>query len=108
MIRVNIHTTKQTAIERETEDKTMTEFTTREKIEERLYSTHNAAVIDYGDCVIVVEEQRRRGCIAEVYKLVDDPNETGFAREECRLQLIADRIGFEDTGHAIAWALEQV
>lgn len=86
----------------------MTEFTTREKIEERLYSAHNAAVIDYGDCIIAVEEQRRRGCIAEVYELVDDPNETGIPRAECRLQLIADRNGFEDTGHAVAWALEQV
>ena len=85
----------------------MTDFTTRERLECEVNTFHNGAVIDYGERVIAVYEHCFKGCIAEVYELIETPEETGFDRIECRLQLIAERSGFEDTGHAVKWAMEQ-
>ena len=48
------------------------------------------------------------GCIAEIYELVETPEETGLGRCECRISRIERKEGFEDAGHAMAWALTKV
>ncbi|MCQ4695692.1 hypothetical protein [Extibacter muris] len=46
--------------------------------------------------------------MAEVYELVETPEETGLGRCECRISRIGRKEGFEDAGHAMAWALTNV
>lgn len=86
----------------------MKEFTTREHLEEELYGCMNGAVVDYGDYVITVLEHCFEGIKVAVYELIETPEETGLDRCECRLSHIAENKGFKDTGHAIAWALDEV
>lgn len=86
----------------------MTDFTTRENLETDLYGCLNSAVLDYGDHVITVLEHCFDGVIAAIYELVETPEETGLSRCECRLSKIATNSGFEDTGHAVAWALAEL
>ena len=86
----------------------MTDFTTRENLESDLYGCLNSAVLDYGDHVITVLEHCFEGIIVTIYELVETPEETGLARCECRLSRIAINKGFEDTGHAVAWALAEL
>ena len=67
-----------------TEEDTMeTKITTAEKLAMELYGCMNSAVLDYGDY-------------------------TGFGRCECRISRIGRKEGFEDAGHAMAWALTNV
>ena len=41
-------------------------------------------------------------------ELVETPEETGLGRCECRISRIGRKEGFEDAGHAMAWALTKV
>lgn len=86
----------------------MTEFTTREQLETNLYGCLNAAVLDYGEHVITVLEHCFEGIKVAVYELIETPEETGLGRCECRLSLIGEAQGFEDTGHAVAWAIKEL
>lgn len=86
----------------------MTDFTTRENLETDLYGCLNSAVLDYGDHVITVFEHCFEGIKVAVYELVETTEETGLGRCECRLSKIAENKGFEDTGHAVAWALAEL
>ena len=86
----------------------MKEFTTREHLEEELYGCNNAAVLDYGDHVITVLEHCFEGIKVAVYELIETPEETGLGRCECRLSKIAENKGFEDTGHGVAWAINEL
>ncbi|MFW5668692.1 MAG: hypothetical protein ACOCM4_05540 [Acetivibrio ethanolgignens] len=86
----------------------MKEFTTREKLESNLYGCLNSAVLDYGDHIIATWEHCFEGIIVEVYEMIETPEETGFGRCECRLSLIERKVGIEDTGHAVLWAIEQL
>ena len=74
-----------------TEEDTMeTKITTAEKLGMELYGCMNSAVLDYGDYT------------------VETPEETGLGRCECRISRIGRKEGFEDAGHAMAWALTKV
>lgn len=86
----------------------MSEFTTREHLEEDLYGCMNAAVLDHGDHVITVLEHCFEGIKVAIYELIETPEETGLGRCECRLSKISENKGFEDTGHAVAWALTEL
>lgn len=86
----------------------MTKFTTREHLKEELCGCMKGAVLDYCDYVITVWEHCFDGIKAAIYELIETPEETGLDRCECRLSQIAEKQGFEDTGHAIAWALTEV
>ena len=66
------------------------------------------AVLDYGDYTVAVWDHCFKGSIAEVYELIETPAETGFGRCECRISLIERKEGFEDAGHAMAWAVSKV
>lgn len=68
----------------------------------------HSAVLDYGDYTIAVWDHCYKGSIAEVYELVETPDETGLGRCECRISLIERKEEFEDAGHAMAWALGRV
>lgn len=86
----------------------MTDFATREHLEEELSGCLNAAVLDYEDYVITVLEHCFEGIKAAVYEMVETPEETGLGRCECRLQLIGEAKGFKDTGHAVVWAINEL
>lgn len=75
---------------------------------EDLYGCMHSAVLDYGDYTVAVWNHCFKGSIAEVYELIETPAETGFGRCECRIALIERKEGFEDAGHAMAWALSKV
>lgn len=94
--------------EKKTEEHTMEKITTAEHLGEELYGCMNSAVLDYGDYTIAVWDHCFKGSIAEVYELVDTPEEIGLGRCECRISRIDRKEGFEDAGHAMAWAIEQV
>jgi len=85
-----------------------TKITTAENLGMELYGCMGSAVLDYGDYTIAVWEHCFNGCIAEVYELIETPKETGLGRCECRISRIARKEKFEDTGHAMAWALSKV
>ena len=86
----------------------MNEFTTREKLEMDLHGCMNSAVLDYGDHVITVLEHCFEGIKVAIYEIVETPEETGLSRCECRLSKIAENKGFQDTGHAVAWAFSEL
>ena len=91
------------------EEETMeTKITTAENLGMELNGCLNAAVLDYGDYTIAVWDHCFKGSIAEVYELVDTPEETGLGRCECRISRIERKEEFEDAGHAMAWALTKV
>ena len=85
-----------------------TQIATAEKLGMELYGCMNSAVLDYGDYTVAVWEHCFKGSIAEVYELVETPEETGLGRCECRISRIGRKEGFEDAGHAMAWALTNV
>jgi len=85
-----------------------TKVTTAEKLAMELYGCMNSAVLDYGDYTVAVWDHCFKGSIAEVYELVETPDETDFGRCECRISRIGRKEGFEDAGHAMAWALTNV
>ena len=82
----------------------MEKITTAENLAEDLYGCMHSAVLDYGDYTIAVWDHCYKGSIAEVYELVETPDETGLGRCECRISLIERKEEFEDAGHAMAWA----
>lgn len=84
------------------------EMTTAENLAMELYGCMGAAVLDYGDYTIAVWNHCCNGSIAEVYELIETPEETGLGRCECRISKMERKEGFEDTGHAMAWALSKV
>ena len=57
---------------------------------------------------ITVLEHCFEGIKVAVYELIETPEETGLGRCECRLSKITENKGFEDTGHAVAWALAEL
>ena len=61
-----------------------TKITTAEKLGMELYGCMNSAVLDYSDYTVAVWEHCFKGSIAEVYELVETPEETGLGRCECR------------------------
>ena len=73
-----------------------TKITTAEKLAMELYGCMNSAVLDYGDYTVAVWDHCFKGSIAEVYELVETPDETGFGRCECRISRIGRKEGFED------------
>lgn len=80
-----------------TEEDTMeTKITTAEKLAMELYGCMNSAVLDYGDYTVAVWDHCFKGSIAEVYELVETPDETGFGRCECRISRIGRKEGFEN------------
>ena len=62
-----------------------TKITTAEKLGMELYGCMNSAVLDYSDYTVAVWEHCFKGSIAEVYELVETPEETGLGRCECRI-----------------------
>lgn len=68
-------------------------------------SAGEGAVLKMGDRVLVTDHGWK-GFIAGVYEFIETPEETGYGCIERRLNLIAmsEEI-FEDSGHAIAWAM---
>ena len=86
----------------------MEKITKAENLAEDLYGCMHSAVLDYGDYTVAVWNHCFKGSIAEVYELIETPAETGFGRCECRISLIERKEGFEDAGHAMAWALSKV
>ena len=52
-----------------------TKITTAEKLGMELYGCMNSAVLDYGDYTVAVWEHCFKGSIAEVYELVETPEE---------------------------------
>lgn len=85
----------------------MTDFTTMERLQEKVSATYGA-VLKYGGRVFVTDTFWKGGFYAEIYEFIDEPGKSGFADIECRLFLIerADRT-FEDGGHAIAWCMSR-
>ena len=83
----------------------MTEFTTMEKLQMRVSSY--GAVLQYGERVLVAD-LGWKGFIAEVYEMVETPEQDGVDAIECRLSLLekADTF-FTDGGHAIEWCLSR-
>ena len=86
----------------------MEKITTAENLAEDLYRCMHSAVLDYGDYTVAVWDHCFKGSIAEVYELIETPEETGLGRCECRISLIERKEEFEDAGHAMAWALSKV
>ena len=83
----------------------MTEFTTMEKLQTKVSSY--GAVLQHGERVLVTD-LGWKGFTAEVYEMVETPEQDGIDAIECRLTLLekADTF-FKDGGHAIAWCLER-
>ena len=87
-----------------------TKITTAEKLGMELYGCMNSAVLDYSDYTVAVWEHCFKGSIAEVYELVETPVVTDISVDENGnpLEGYERKEGFEDAGHAMAWALTKV
>lgn len=80
----------------------MIDFTTIEKLQMEV--SRSGAVLKYGDKVFVTYENYKGEFYAEIYELVETPEETGLDSIECRAAFIEKSLeSFEDNGHAIAW-----
>lgn len=83
------------------------EFTTMEKLQMKVSGSYGV-VLKYGDRVFVSDCHYKGGFTADIYEMVDDPEEMGLADIECRLALIETATErFIDNGHAIAWCMAQ-
>ena len=83
------------------------EFTTMEHLQMKVSGSYGV-VLKYGDRVFVSDCYYLGGFTAEIYEMVDDPEEMGLADIECRLALIQTATErFADNGHAIAWCMTQ-
>ena len=80
----------------------MTNFTTMEKLQEQ-QSAQFGATVKFGQKVIHTDYSFQHGFYCQVYEFIDDLDE--IDEVEARLNLIAERLGFEDGGHAIQWGL---
>lgn len=83
----------------------MTEFTTMEKLQMRV--TSYGAVLQHRERVLVTD-LGWKGFIAEVYEMVETPEQDCIDAIECRLSLLekADTF-FKDGGSAIAWCMSR-
>lgn len=79
---------------------------TREELEEDLYGCLDTAIISYNDYVIATFEHSFNGIQVEVYKLLK--NQDCIDRNNCKMECIFEKYGFEDTGHAMEWALNKI
>lgn len=84
----------------------MSDFTTIENLQCQVSASYGV-VIKYGSRVIASDCDFKNKHWVEVYEFIDEPDESGLSDIECRLNLIAQQDGFDDNGHAVAWALEQ-
>lgn len=83
------------------------EFTTIERLQMKV-SGSCGVVLKYGDRVFVSDCHYHGGFTADIYEMVDDPDEMGIPYFECRLALIQTATErFSDNGHAIAWCMAQ-
>lgn len=74
----------------------------------RLADTFNGAVVKFGNNVLFAGAAGHK-FIGAVYEFVETEEETGLSYIELCLNLVAmSEDGFEDSGHAIAWAMQQV
>ena len=58
--------------------------------------------------MFVTLEEAKGYLLSLIHILVETPEETGLGRCECRISRIGRKEGFEDAGHAMAWALTNV
>ncbi len=81
--------------------------TTMEYISEYGANCYNS-ILRYGDHVIFAAMNYKGETLAAIYEFAEEPH-LDFGRIECKIRLIelADAI-FEDTGHAVAWALKRL
>ena len=86
----------------------MKKFTTREHLAKKIYGKIKVTVLDYGNYVVRTLEHNSEGIKAEIYELIETPEETGLERCECRLSQIAENYGFKDIDHAVKWALTEI
>jgi len=91
---------------RKVEGKRMTEFTTMEKLEMKTSGCYGA-ILRYGDKVLYTSDTYKGTYYAEVYEFIETPEETGLGAIECRLSRIERKEGFQDSGHAMQWAISR-
>lgn len=86
----------------------MKQTTTMEQLNESIRICYGS-VVKYGDHVLVTDITYKGDYTADIYEFIETPEETGFGEIECRLNHIgrADQT-FPDSGHALAWAIDQV
>lgn len=83
------------------------EFTTIERLQMKVSGSYGV-VLKYGDRVFVSDCHHKGGFTADIYEMVDDPEEMGIPYIECHLALIQTATErFIDNGHAIAWCMSQ-
>ena len=83
------------------------EFTTMERLQMKASGSYGV-VLKYCDRVFVSDCHHKCGFTADIYEMIDDPEETGIPTIECRLALIQTATErFIDNGHAIAWCMSQ-
>lgn len=80
----------------------MADFTTMEKLQVQ-QSAQFGATVRFGDKVLHTDMSCLHGFYCTVYEFVDDPDEVDEI--EARLNMVAERLGFEDGGHALKWGL---
>lgn len=67
------------------------------------------SLVHMGDKVIYAPMTYRGEYVAAIYEMVESAKETGLADIECRLNLIeVSEEAFQDSGHAVAWALQRI
>lgn len=85
-----------------------TNCTTLEKIGMEMSNCCDA-LMRMGDKVIFAPMTYAGGNTAAIYEFIETPEETGLGDIECRLNLIEiSEEGFEDAGHAAAWAFARI
>ena len=82
----------------------MADFTTMERLICN-QSAQRGVTVRFGEHVIHTDYTWGKEFYCQVYEFIDDPRD--FGEIESRLNLIAEKEGFEDGGHAIQWGLEQ-
>ena len=86
----------------------MTTTTTMEHLLDRVSASYGS-VLKYGEYVLVTDIHWKGYFTAEIYEFIETPEETGLGEIECRVNLIATaEETFEDSGHAIAWAIQKI
>ena len=67
------------------------------------------SLLRMGDKVIFTPMNFRGESLAAIYEFFETPKESGLGDIECRLNLInISEEAFEDSGHAVAWALKHL
>lgn len=80
---------------------------TIEKLQDSIRPCYGA-ILQYQGMVLITNMNWKGQYEAAIYEFIETPEETGFGDIECRLNLveISDET-YEDSGHAIAWALQE-